>query len=132
MGLKTMSLLSGATLSVAGGTAVAFSDDGVSVQNGVHLVVPGDSSYTTRRTATAKYRPPAVDSTGVYSKDKKTISIVKPMVLASGKVVHNVIRIEREVHPELSAADAADLNKIAAQLLFDTDLDAFWSSGSLS
>jgi hypothetical protein len=52
--------------------------------------------------------------------------------LASGKVVFNVIRIEREVHPEFSAANATDLNKVGAQLLFDTDMDNFWAAGSLS
>jgi len=54
------------------------------------------------------------------------------MTLASGKVVNNVLRVEREVHPEYSAANATDLNKLAAQLLVDTDADNFWSAGSLT
>lgn len=133
MGLKTMSLLSGATVSVTGGSAVAFSDDGVSIQNGLHLVVPGDTDYQTRRQATVKYRPPTLDAkTGVYGKDKKTISFVVPQVLASGQVVFNTIRIEREVHPSALAATVTDLNKIGAQLLVDPDLDAFWAAGALS
>jgi hypothetical protein len=132
MGLKTMSLLSGSTVSATGGSAVVFADDGVTIPNGVHLVVPGDTDYATRRSATAKYRPPVLNTAGEYTKDKKYISITRPLTLASGKVVNNVLRVEREVHPELSAADAADLNKIAAQLLFDADLDAFWAAGSLS
>lgn len=133
MGLKNMSLLAGATVSASGGTALVFSDDGVTIQNGVHLVVPADTDYQTRRNVTAKYKPPTLDaSTGVYSKDKKSICLAKPIVLSNGKVVFNTIRVEREVHPTLSAAEALELNKLGAQLLSDSDLDAFWSAGSLS
>lgn len=133
MGLKNMSLQSGATSSVSGGSAQVFADDGVTIQNGLHLIVPADTDYQTRRSATIKYRPPTVDpKTGSYSKDKKSISYTLPQVLTNGTVVFNVIRIEREVHPSLSAANAAELNNIAAQLLYDSDTSAFWASGSLT
>lgn len=133
MGLKTMSLLSGATVSATGGTALAFAEDGVSIQNGLHLIVPADADYQTRRQVTAKYRPPTLDpKTGAYSKDKKSISLALPLVLASGQVVFNTIRIEREVHPSLSAANALELCKLGAQMLADADTDAFWATGALS
>lgn len=133
MGLKTMSLLSGATLSASAGTALGFTDNGVTVSNGIQLTAPTDSDYQTRRTITAKYKPATVTpKTSAYGKDKKSITIVKPSVLASGEVVFNLIRIEREVHPSLAAADCLELNKLGAQVLFDTDLDNFWQIGSLS
>jgi hypothetical protein len=132
MGLKNMSIATGATLAVTGGTAVVFADDGVTIPNGVHLVVPLDTNYALRRSATAKYRPPVLDKLGVYTRDKKYISITVPMTLASGKIINNVLRVEREVHPEFTAAEAVDLNKLAAQLLVDTDVDDFWGAGSLS
>lgn len=133
MGLKTMSLLAGSTVSATGGTAQVFADDGITIQNGLHLIVPADADYQTRRSATVKYRPPTVDpKTSSYSKDKKSISYTLPLVLTNGTVVFNVIRIEREVHPSLPAASAAELNAIGAQLLSDADLTAFWATGSLS
>ena len=133
MGLKTMSLLAGSTVSATGGSAQVFADDGVTIQNGLHLIVPADADYQTRRTATVKYRPPTLDpKTGTYSKDKKSISYTYPQVLSTGVVVFNVIRIEREVHPSFAAASAAELNVIGAQLLSDSDLTAFWATGSLS
>lgn len=133
MGLKNMSLLAGATVSATGGSALAFTDDGVSITNGVHLVVPADTDYQTRRQVTAKYKAPTLDPrTGVYSKDKKSISLALPIVLSDGRVVFNTMRIEREVHPSLSAANCLELNKLGAQLLIDTDLDNFWAAGSLS
>lgn len=133
MGLKTMSLLSGATVSASGGTALAFAEDGVSIANGVHLVVPADTDYQTRRQVTAKVKQPTLDAkTGVYGKDRKTISLTLPLVLPDGKVVFNVIRVEREVHPSLSAANALELNQLAAQILIDADVAAFWAAGTLS
>lgn len=132
MALKNMSLAV-ATINQGGGTPIVFSDDGVTIPNGLHLVVPADENYAERRQLTVKYRPPTVDAkTGVYGKDKKTMTFVKPMTLPSGQIVFNTIRLEREVHPTLPALDAADLNKIGAQLLEQADNLNFWSAGSLS
>jgi len=133
MGLKSMSLLAGATVAATGGSALAFLEDGVSIQNGLHLIVPADTDYQTRRQVTAKVKQPTYDAkTGAYGKDRKTISLTLPQVLADGKVIFNVIRVEREVHPSLSAASALELNKLAAQLLTDSDTDNFWAAGTLS
>lgn len=133
MGLKTMSLLSGATVAASGGSALAFSEDGQSINNGVHLIVPSDTDYATRRQLTAKYRPPSLNAqTGAYGKDKKSISLALPQTLTDGSVVFNTIRIEREVHPELSAANALELCQLGAQLLVDDDVVDFWATGALS
>lgn len=132
MGLKTMSLLASASVAASGGSALAFLDDGVSIQNGLHLIVPADTDYQTRRSVTAKVKQPTIDpKTGAYGKDRKTMSFTKPQVLADGKVIFNVIRIEREVHPSLAAADALEMNKLAAQMLVDSDCADFWASGTL-
>jgi len=132
MGLKTMSLLAGATVSASGGTAQVFASDGQTIQNGLHLIVPADTDYQTRRVATCKFRAPALDvKTGAYGKDKKSISYAIPIVLTTGQVVFNTIRLEREVHPSLSAANALELNKIGAQLLVDADVADFWASGTM-
>jgi hypothetical protein len=133
MGLKNMSLLAAATVSATGGTALVFADDGVTISNGLHLIVPADADYQTRRQATVKYRPPTLDpKTGVYGKDKKSISLAVPLVLSSGQVVFNTIRLEREVHPSMTAAAADELCKLGAQLLTDADVANFWAAGSLS
>lgn len=132
MGLKTMTIKTGATVSVTGGTDMVFSDDGITIQNGVHLVVPATADYRVREQATAKYRAPSLQSDGSYSKDKKSISFTVPQILANGKIVYNTIRVEREVHPELSSTAAANLLAIGAQLLTDSDAASFWSAGSLS
>lgn len=133
MGLKSMSLLAAATVAASGGSALVFADDGVTIPNGLHLIVPADADYQTRRQVTVKYRQPSLDAkTGAYGKDKKSICLALPVVLASGQVVFNTVRIEREVHPSLTAAQCLELNKLGAQLLTDVDVDAFWATGSLS
>lgn len=132
MTMKNMSLLSGATVAATGGTALVFSDNGVTIPNGVQLVVPADTTLATRRSVTARVRAPSLGRDGVYGKDKKVMSFNVPLTLASGKIVNNVIRVEREVHPELSAANALELNSIGAQMLTDSDSASFWSIGSTS
>lgn len=133
MGLKTMSLLSGATLSASGGTALAFAENGATIANGLQLIVPGDTDYATRRYVTIKSRQPTLNpKTGSYGKDKKSMSLTLPCILTDGSVVFNVIRIEREVHPSVSAANVLELNKVAAQFLIDADCTDFWATGSLS
>lgn len=132
MGMKNMQLTASATLAATGGSALVLADNGVTIQNGVQLVVPADTNYATRRSLTAKYRPPVVNKDGTLSRDKKYISFTVPKALASGAIVNNVIRIEREVHPEFTAAECTEINKLAAQLLFDTDTDGFWATGSTS
>lgn len=132
MGLRNMSLLTGATVSSTGGVALVFADNGVTIQNGVQVVVAADTDYQTRRSLTAKVRPAGLDpKTNVYGKDKKSVSYTIPQVLSNGSVVFNVIRIEREVHPACSAANALDLNKIGAQLLTNSNMDNFWLVGSV-
>lgn len=133
MALKNMSLLNDATLAASGGNACVFADDGITIPNGLHLIVPSDSNYSTRRQATFKYRAPVLDKkTNMYGKDKKSVSYVVPLTLSDGSTVFNVIRIEREVSPYYDATDTTLLNNIAAQLLFDTDTTNFWANGSLS
>lgn len=115
-----------------GGSDMTFTSDGTTVANGVHLANAAQTDFRIRENLTAKNRNPVLGVDGVYSKDKKSITYVEPKILASGKVVFNLIRIEREVHPESTAAEALNLNMMGAQFLSDSDYTAFWASGSLA
>lgn len=134
MGLKTMSLLAGATITPSGGSALVFAEDGQMIQNGVHLIVPADTDYQTRRQLTAKVKQPTLDpKTRTYTgKDKKSISYTQPVVLADGTISFAVLRVEREVPPSMSAANALEMLKIGAQICVDADLADFWANGGLS
>lgn len=133
MGLKTMSLLSGATVAATGGTALNFVDDGVSVSNGLHLACSSDSNFETRRQVTFKVRPFTRDAkTGKWNKDKKSVTLVLPRPQTDGTVVFETIRIERELLPSTTQADIDEFMKVACQLILDTDASGFWNNGSLS
>lgn len=132
MALENMSLPLGATLTAAGGTATVFTNDGQTVTNGKHLIVPADTSYVTRRSITAKVRNAAVQSDGSYSKTKREMQFVAPFVLASGKTSFNVIRISLEIHPEAEATLRSQLLSAGALLFSDSDAAEFWATGSLS
>jgi hypothetical protein len=132
MSVRNMTLKTGGTNSVSGGSDLVFADDGTTIQNGVHISVPATADYRVRQNATLKYKAPTLLADGTYTRDKKEVSYTVPLVRADGKVVFNVIRISREVDPEMGAAAVLDLNTIAAQLLFDSDMTNFWAAGSLS
>jgi len=115
------------------GTSLVFVDDSVTIPNGLHLICPDDVDYQTRRQITVKCRQASIDAvSGSYGKDKKTMTMTIPMVLPNGRVVFNTLRLERELHPSLSAELAANINMIGAQLLTTTDVLNFWANGSLS
>lgn len=132
MGIQNLSILEGATLSATGGVAVNFVPDGQSVVNGVHVVNSAETDFRIRENATFKYKPPALQADGEYSKAKNTALYVQPKILASGKTVFNLVEIRTEIHPEVSAADAAILRGQGAQLLFDSDVTSFWTVGNLA
>lgn len=124
---------SGSTaMTPTGGSDQTFTPDGVSVPNGIHVADAAQTDYRIRRNITVKNKVPTLLADGTYSKDKKSVTLVAPKILASGKTVFNLIRIEREVHPESTAAEALDLVMVGAQLCADTDFAAFWSSGSIA
>lgn len=132
MSLKTMSINIGGTLANTGGTAKVFADDGVTVPNGVHLTVPATADFRVRENATFRYRPASLQSDGSYTRSQFTASVTVPKLLASGKFVNNTFRITGDIHPESTATEALDIRKLAAQVLFDSDTDNFWTAGSLS
>jgi hypothetical protein len=134
MGLKNMSVSDNSLgITADGGNALVFADDGITITNGVHLIVPADVDFQTRRQVTAKYKPPTLDlKTGAYGKDKKSMSYAIPIILSDGRVIFNTIRLEREVHPSATAEANVNMNRVAAQLLTDAEALNFWANGSLS
>lgn len=133
MALQTAIVKGGASaMTPTGGSDVTFTPDGQTVANGIHLADASQTDFRIRKNMTIKNKVPTQTASGVFSKDKKSVTYVAPKILADGSVVYNLIRIEREVHPESTAAEALDLNMIGAQILSDADFATFFSSGSLA
>lgn len=138
MSLANASVLTGATVSATGGSAVNYTPDGRSIPNGLHLIDASNTDFVTRAQLTAKTKDPVLSpipgGNGAlgYGKDKRSVVLVEPFKAANGTIHFNLIRIEREVHPETTAAAALDLNKKGAQIATDSDFTSFWATGSLA
>lgn len=132
MSVQNASISAGATISATGGTAVNYTPNGITIQNGIQLIDAAITDYRIRPTLTLKVKAPVLDKDRVYSKDRKSMLLVEPVLLASGRVVFNLLRIEREVHPETTAANTLSFNTKGAQLLTDADFTSFWSAGSIA
>lgn len=128
--ISDLILLTGATVSATGGTNQTFNPSGTEVSGGVEVVDIGATDYITRPKATFKSRMPTIDKDGAYSKMKTSANFIMPMVDSQGKTQFNLVRVEMEIHPECPSATMLELKKKGAQLLIDTQLDAFWNTGS--
>lgn len=134
MGVQTLVVKAGASaMTPTGGSDKTFTPDGVTVANGIHLANAAQTDFRIRENITIKNKIPTLNAaTSRYSKDRKSVTLVAPKILASGEIVFNLIRIEREVHPESTAIEALELCMLGAQLCSDSDLANFWSAGSLA
>lgn len=133
MPLQDSTVKTGVTaMTPTGGTDVNFTPDGQTVSNGIHLIDAANDDYRTRANMTIKNKVPTLTGAGQYSKGKQSVTLVQPKILADGSTVFNLIRIEREVHPESTAAEADDLMMQGAQIASGADFGAFWASGSLA
>lgn len=131
MGLSSFTISAGGTNSVAGGTPTTYTADGKSVNGGIHVSDGSQPDFRVRPNITFQNREPKYNSATMrFSKDKKKVTLVRPIILADGSVEYNLLRLEREVHPATTAAAALELNIQGAQLLFDSETAAFWSAGS--
>lgn len=117
--------------SVTGGSDMTFSLTGLNVANGINVAIATDSDYRTRRNASFKSRVPSVQN-GTYSKGKNEIVYVHPLILSTGLVVFNTLRLGLELHPEFPAAQALDMRYVGVQLLSSAAYADFWSTGALA
>lgn len=131
MGLKSMTILQGGTVAVSAGTAKTFVTDGKSIVNGLHTVDDSVVDFRLRPSMTWRYRAPALQNDGTWSKGKWSCVIDRPALLADGSVTINRQRSEFEVHPECAATIFPLLKSDAAQVSNDADTTAFYNVGSL-
>lgn len=133
MGIQSVSLMNSATsLSVTGGTAVSYTPDGLQIVNGIHIADAAEADFRIRKNITFKNRLPQQMSDGLWSKEKRSITVAAPVLLASGLVVYQIGRLEFELHPEATAASKLNLRYLTCQMGFNASVEAFHTSGSLA
>lgn len=127
----TLSL--GGTCSVTGGTSKTFTDVGETIKNGKKVSDLTVADSRVRPSFTCINRPATLNSLGKYiSKDKRTVKLVWPKLLADGTIVFNVRELRIEDHPETTDAEKANADSYMAQVLFDSDFNGFVRNGSTS
>lgn len=133
MPIDGISLLSGTTdVTYTGGSALVLNNDGLAVNNGIHVVDLSEDNFFERKHATFKNRAPRTQTDGTTSKGKRDFNITVPKTLADGTTVFGVFRGEMELPVEFLEADITELRRLASQCLVDSDLDHYYVVGAIS
>lgn len=132
MSVLNASILSGATWTPTGGSALVFASDGRSVPGGVSLVVPADTNLVLRRSLEVRAILPAyaANSNAFARMGKCTMLYRIPYVAADGKLYSQPVRIEASFHPDY-ATKSARMNEAIA-FLADSDFTDFWLNSLIS
>jgi len=133
MPLSSASVLSGATLTPSGGSAISFVSAGI--RNEVNtLNCSNDADLRTRRQIVCSTREPrpSEGAPNGYTQARATAFLKFPLELENGNVTINTVRIEVAYDVETSASELTEYKVIAAQVLNDSDFSALFSSLSLA
>lgn len=126
MPIKGATLLLSGTLPVAtGGTVKTFSEVGETIKNGVKVTDLSVTDARLRPTITCINRPAKLVNGKYINRDKKTVKIVVPKLLADGTIAFPLREVRIEDHPEMSDAEKAVLNSYMGQVFSDADLTNF-------
>lgn len=126
MPIKGATLLLNGTLPAAtGGTSKTFTEVGETIKNGVKVTDLSVADARLRPTITCINRPARLVNGKYVNRDKKTIKIVMPKLLADGTIDFPLREIRIEDHPEMTDAEKAILNSYTGQLFSDSDLANF-------
>lgn len=126
MPIKGGTLLLNGTVTPSAGTSKTFTEAGESINNGVKVIDLSITDARIRPSITCINRPASINALGKYSsKDKKTIKIVVPKLLADGTLAFPLREIRCEDHPEMTDAEKTILNSYAAQVMIDPDFQPF-------
>lgn len=133
MPLNGMTLLSGATISAAGGTSKTFAVDGLQVKSGIHVADGSVADFRLRPGITFKSRIPAKNADGTWKKGKFSATFVIPKLLSDGKTVEYPLgRFEVEPVAESTDADISVILCYMAQLAFNAGTVSFFKTGTLA
>lgn len=119
------------SIAVTGGTAVTFTTDGVEVKAGKHVANTSEADFRLQQHLTFKNFPPKRRVDGTFSLGTRIRTTTVPYLEASTGMVHyHTIKIEESYAVAIPAANIKSGRFLAAQTLFDSDLEAFNTGGS--
>lgn len=126
MPIKGATLLLNGTLPAAtGGTSKTFTEVGETIKNGVKVTDLSVTDARLRPTVTCINRPAKLVNGKYINRDKKTVKIVVPKLLADGTIDFPLREIRIEDHPEMTDAEKAILNSYTGQVFSNSNLSSF-------
>lgn len=133
MTISAMSIAANATsISVTGGTALAYAPDGQLVTNGIHVAANSVADFRVRPHISFKNKNPVRRSDGSFSRGERTIVLTEPYLHTDGIVYYDTYEIKRLYAPVIPVANLDNGRRKAAQVLFDADLENFNTVGDIS
>lgn len=131
MSIQSFSIQDGATgFTVTAGTSKTFSIDGQPVQGGIHVSDASNTDFKSRLNATFKSKLPQRQQNGSYSKGRNTIICSVPYVKTDGTVDLSIHRYEGDYTVDIPAATVKNGRFLLAQMMFDSEIETFHTSGS--
>lgn len=131
MSILNFAVQTGATgFTVTAGTSKTFSVDGAQVPAGVHVSDASNLDFKSRLNMTLRSKLPVRQQDGSYSKGRNFITVTMPYVLADGSVDLSIHKYEGDYTVNVPAATVKDGRYLLAQMLFDSEIENFHTSGS--
>jgi len=132
MTISALALVDGATsLSVTGGTAKQYGPDGQKVDTGIHVSDTTVADFRLKPHITFKNRNPQLMGNGTWQKGVRGVVMTYPYLCTDNIVRFVTTRITTEFAPEIPAATVKNARYVAAQLLFDADLEDYNANGNI-
>lgn len=132
MSIENLTLLTGPTVSITGGTTQTFAPDGAVVNRGVSVSDVSEADIRTRDVCVFKNTNGQLQNDGTWSKDRRSAKFVSPSLLPDGVTqdfpYFEITLVKSPLH---SAAKLAAMKEKAIQLINDADLANFWSVGAI-
>lgn len=133
MSLNSCSVLTGATITPSGGSAVSFEGTGPS-NNSHTLICTDDTSLLTRRTITAGIKAPKVSSSapGGYTQARGSVVLKFPKTLDNGNTTVDTVRIEVSYDPENTESEVDNYCDMSSQVLSSSAFRELFTKLNLS
>lgn len=132
MPLNGLAIADDATVSVTSGTAKTYSLTSTAVPGGINVADFSQTDFRLRRHITFRNRNPQRQADGSFSKAKRSFVFTTPIDAGSGKIEYLVDRWESEQPVSASAAQLLTHRKNVLQLLIDSDVESFHTTGSIA
>jgi hypothetical protein len=134
MSLSSLSVQTGGTVSVTGGSALTWKADGAPVGDSVTLYCVEDTDLRTRRSLHITVKRPKVSASAPngFTQPRVLLYYKQPFVLDNGATTTFTWKGEVSYDAEALYTEVDDLCEMGAQFMFNTNMNAVFTQLSLA